>query len=81
MIKAPEGRIIAQLLKEERKTESGLYLPEESMKDITYWKAIVTASNDTEVKNGDVIVIGKYAGSTLYDNYISVVISDILGIL
>lgn len=81
MIKAPEGRIIAQLIKEERKTQSGLYLPEESIKDVTYWKAIVTDSTDDSVNNGDLIVIGKYAGSTLYDNYISVVVSDILGVI
>lgn len=81
MIKAPENRVIAQLITEERKTESGLYLPDQNMKDITYWKAVVTDSADAEIKNGDVIVIGKYAGSTLYDNYISVLISDILGVI
>ncbi len=79
--KAVPGRVIAQLIKEERKTESGILLPEQSMKDLTYWKACVVDSQDELVKNNDVIIFGKYAGSTLVDDYVSVVVSDILGIL
>lgn len=81
IFKAVTGRVIAQLIKEERKTQSGLVLPEENMKDLTYWKARVIDSNDNVIKKDDVIIIGKYAGSTLVDDYVSVLVSDILGIL
>lgn len=81
IFKAVTGRVIAQLIKEERKTQSGLVLPEENMKDLTYWKARVIDSNDNVIKKDDVIIFGKYAGSTLIDDYVSILISDILGIL
>lgn len=81
MIKAPENRVIAQLIKEERKTTSGILLPEESIKDVTYWKAKVIDSGSELVNVDDVIIFGKYAGSTLIDDYVSVNASDILGIV
>lgn len=84
--KALPGRVIAQIhpnKHQEQKTASGIVLPEDgkNVKDITYWIATVTDSSSDEIKAGDDIVFGKYAGSTLTGDYVSVLLSDILGIL
>jgi len=85
-IKALPGRLIVKIhpnKHQEQKTESGIVLPEneKNVKDITYWIATVTDSSSDEIKIGDVVVFGKYAGSTLTGDYVSVLVSDILGIL
>ena len=84
--KALPGRVIAQIHSnkhQEQKTESGIVLPEneKNVKDITYWVATVTDSSSDEIKAGDDIVFGKYAGSTLSGNYVSVLVGEVLGIL
>jgi co-chaperonin GroES (HSP10) len=85
-IKSMPGRIIAQLhpnKHQKEKTEGGIIIPEneKNVKDISYWKATVTHSSSDEIKVGDVVVFGKYAGSTLTDDYVSVLVSEILGIV
>ena len=85
-IKALPGRLIVKIhpnKHQEQKTASGIVLPEneKNVKDITYWIATVTDSSSDEIKIGDVVVFGKYAGSTLTGDYVSVLVSDILGIL
>lgn len=84
--KATPGRVIARNhnnVHQERKTASGIVLPEneKNVKDITCWVADVIDSAYEDVKVGDVIVFGKWAGSTLVGDQVSVVGDDILGIL
>lgn len=87
MIKAMPNRAIVKIHKnvhDERKTDSGIVLPgdEKNIKELTHWVATVVDVDkaQSEVKVGDVVVFGKYAGSSLVDDYVSVFISDILGI-
>ncbi len=83
--KALPGRVIARIhinKHQEQKTESGIVLPEneKNAKDITHWVATVLDTGFDQVKVGDEIVFGKWAGSTLINDLVSVVGTDILGI-
>lgn len=85
MIKALPNRAIVKIHKnehDERKTDSGLVIPgnEKNAKEITHWVAtVVDVLDNPDIKIGDVVVFGKWAGSTLTQDYVSVFLSDILG--
>ncbi len=80
-------KILVKLVKQEKRTKAGIYLPENVEKGTKFGK-VVALGDDPElmkkVSVGDVVVMTSYAGNDLEldgEKYIIVQLTDILGIL
>lgn len=78
-------RIVVKALKQEQKTEGGIYLPETASKEKPQ-QGEVTAVGDEfkEVKIGDKVVFAKYGGTEIKlegEDYLVLGEDDVLGII
>ena len=88
MIKPLADRVLIEPKEAETKTASGIYIPDTAKEKPQQGKVLATgpgkADEPMEVKEGDVVIYGKYAGTevTVDDKkYLIVKQSDILAIL
>lgn len=84
-IKPLGKRIVVKALKEEQKTEGGIYLPETASKEKPQ-QGEVTAVGDEfkEVKIGDKVIFAKYGGTEIKvegEDYLVLGEDDVLGII
>lgn len=84
-LKAVPGRLIVKIHKNvhEEQIKNGIIVPanEKNAKDIQCWNGTVIDGVSDDIKIGDVVVFGKYAGTDILEDYVSVFIADILGIM
>ena len=83
-------RVLVQRLDDDNKTPSGLYIPETAKEKAQTGKIVsvgvgrLTAEGKTvpmQVKVGDVIFFGKYAGTEAGKDYIIIKEEEILGVV
>lgn len=73
------NRAIARIIKEEKKTESGLILSEESaQKEQNLVKAEILSSNVADVNVGDIVYYSRFTGSPFGRDMIVLDARDIL---
>jgi len=92
-VKPLEDRVLVKPIEKSDKTESGLYLPESSKERPVQGKVVAvgpgrTLENgekaDMQIKKGDTVVYGKYAGSEIEVKGVEHLIlreSEILGVV
>ncbi|HEO98724.1 MAG: co-chaperone GroES [Campylobacterales bacterium] len=77
-------RILVERIEEASTTSSGIIIPDNAKDKPSQGKVIAVGSEVEEVKVGDTIVFGKYAGSEItidHTEYLIMEQSDALGIL
>ncbi|MDD2451363.1 co-chaperone GroES [Sulfurovum sp.] len=77
-------RLLVERIEEASTTSSGIIIPDNAKDKPSQGKVIAVGSEVEEVKVGDTIVFGKYAGSEItIDNTVYLIMeqSDALGIL
>lgn len=75
-------RLYVERAQTEEKTAGGLYIPEGSKeKGQTGTVVAVGSKKDFQVKVGDVVYFGKYAGTDVDDTHIILKEEDVLGIV
>lgn len=67
-------------IQEEEKTAGGLYIPD-SAKQEAQIGLVQAVGNGTQIKKGDKVFFGKYAGTKAGDDYLVLKEEDILGII
>jgi len=77
-------RLLVERLEEANTTASGIIIPDNAKEKPSKGKVLAVGSDVEEVKEGDIVVFGKYAGTDLVldDNeYLVLEVSDVLGIV
>jgi len=77
-------RLLVERIEEASTTSSGIIIPDNAKDKPSQGKVIAVGSEVEEVKVGDTIVFGKYAGSEItidHTEYLIMEQSDALGIL
>lgn len=72
--------VLVKLVPKETKTSSGLFLPEQSAVD-NQKAAVVCPGNSKQLYVDDMVILKKFAGQELDDEFIVVKEEDILGVL
>jgi len=77
-------RVLVERIEEASTTSSGIIIPDNAKDKPSQGKVIAVGSEAEEVKVGDTIVFGKYAGNEItidQTEYLIMEQSDVLGIL
>ena len=77
-------RVLVERVEEETTTASGIIIPDNAKEKPSRGKVLAIGSEVEEIREGDIVVFGKYAGTDLVldDNeYLVLEVSDILGIV
>ncbi len=77
-------RILAERVEETNKTASGIIIPDNAKEKPSQAKVVAVSSEAKDVKEGDVVVFGKYSGTELTldgKEYLVLETSDILGVV
>lgn len=78
-------RIVVKPLKQEEKTEGGIYLPETASKEKPQQGEVIAVGPDfKELKKGDKIIFAKYGGTEIKiedDEYLVLGEDDVLAII
>lgn len=89
-IKPLYDRVLIQRVEEETKTSGGIYIPEAAKEKTQIGKVYAIGSGrltpegkvlPMQVKVGDTVFIGKFAGTQAGDNFIIIKEDEILGII
>jgi chaperonin GroES len=79
------NRVLVQIPEEKTKTDSGIFLPDSSTKEVpTQAKVVAISSDIKEVNVEDTVVYAKYAGTELNIDGIDYLVledKDIMGVL
>ena len=76
-------RVLVERVEETNTTASGIIIPDNAKEKPSEGKVLAIGSDVEEVKEGDVVVFGKYSGTELVldgNEYLVLEVSDILGI-
>ncbi len=76
-------RVLVERVEETNTTASGIIIPDNAKEKPSEGKVLAVGSDVEEVKEGDVVVFGKYSGTDLVldgNEYLVLEVSDILGI-
>ena len=76
-------RVLVERVEETNTTASGIIIPDNAKEKPSEGKVLAIGSDVEEVKEGDVVVFGKYSGTDLVldgNEYLVLEVSDILGI-
>jgi len=83
-IKPLGERIVVKPLKQEEKTEGGIYLPETASKDKPQRGKVIAVGPDfKDVKKGDTVIFAKYGGTEIKvdeEDYLVLGVDDVLAI-
>ena len=77
-------RLLVERVEEANTTASGIIIPDNAKEKPSRGKVLAIGSDVEEIKEGDIVVFGKYAGTELVldDNeYLVLEVSDVLGIV
>jgi chaperonin GroES len=75
-------RLYVERTEIELKTQGGLYIPEGSKEKGQTGKVVATGTKaDFQVKVGDIVFFGKYAGTDVDEKHIILKEEDVLGIV
>jgi len=77
-------RVLVKRIEAENKTASGIYIPDNAKEKPLSAKVEAVASEIKEIKVGEEVVFGKYAGSELSldgQDYLVLEFKDILGVV
>ena len=75
-------RLYIERLESNERTASGLYIPEGAKEKGQTGKVVATGTKaDFQVKVGDVVFFGKYAGTDVDEKHIILKEEDVLGIV
>ncbi len=76
-------RVLVERVEETNTTASGIIIPDNAKEKPSEGKVLAIGSDVEDVKEGDVVVFGKYSGTELVldgKEYLVLEVSDILGI-
>ncbi len=76
-------RVLVERVEETNTTVSGIIIPDNAKEKPSEGKVLAIGSDVEDVREGDVVVFGKYAGTELVldgNEYLVLEVSDILGI-
>jgi chaperonin GroES len=76
-------RLLVERVEEATTTASGIIIPDNAKEKPSEGKVLAIGSEVEEVKEGDVVVFGKYSGTELVldgKEYLVLDVSDVLGI-
>ena len=76
-------RVLVERVEETNTTASGIIIPDNAKEKPSEGKVLAIGSDVEEVKEGDIVVFGKYSGTELVldgNEYLVLEVSDILGI-
>ncbi len=83
-IKPLGERIVVRPLKQEEKTEGGIYLPDTASKDKPQQGEVIAVGPDFKgVKKGDKVIFAKYSGAEIKieeEEYLILGVDDVLAI-
>ena len=83
-IKPLGERIVVKPLKQEEKTEGGIYLPETAAKDKPQQGEVIAVGSDFKgVKKGDTVIFAKYGGTEIKvenEEYLVLAADDVLAL-
>lgn len=74
------NNVWVKLIKEEEKTAGGLYIPD-SAKQEAQMGLVEAVGQGTQIKAGEKVFFGKYAGTKAGEQYIVLKEEDVLGII
>jgi chaperonin GroES len=77
-------RVLVERVEETNTTASGIIIPDNAKEKPSQAKVVAVSSEVEDVKEGDVVVFGKYSGTELAlegKEYLVLEISDILGVI
>jgi chaperonin GroES len=77
-------RVLVERVEETNTTASGIIIPDNAKEKPSQAKVIAVSSEVKDVKEGDVVVFGKYSGTELAlegKEYLVLDTSDILGVI
>jgi len=77
-------RVLVERVEETNTTASGIIIPDNAKEKPSRAKVIAVSSEVEDVKEGDVVVFGKYSGTELVlegKEYLVLETSDILGVI
>ncbi len=77
-------RVLVERVEETNTTASGIIIPDNAKEKPSQAKVVAISSEVKDVKEGDVVVFGKYAGTELAlegKEYLVLETSDILGVI
>lgn len=74
------NNVWVKLIKEEEKTAGGLYIPE-TAKQEAQMGLVEAVGKGTQIKTGEKVFFGKYAGTKAGEHYIVLKEEDVLGII
>lgn len=63
MIKPTSDRLVVEPFKTEEKTENGIIIPQSAQEKMTKGTVVSVGKDVCEVKEGDTVLYGKYAGT------------------
>ena len=76
-------RVLVERVEETNTTVSGIIIPDNAKEKPSEGKVLAVGNDVEEVKEGDIVVFGKYSGTELVldgNEYLVLEVSDILGI-
>jgi len=83
-IKPLGERIVVRALKQEEKTEGGIYLPDTASKDKPQQGEVIAVGPDFKgVKKGDKVIFAKYGGTEIKieeEEYLILGVDDVLAV-
>ncbi|MEN4053915.1 MULTISPECIES: co-chaperone GroES [Sulfurimonas] len=77
-------RVLVERVEETNTTASGIIIPDNAKEKPSQAKVVAVSSEVEDVKEGDVVVFGKYSGTELAlegKEYLVLETSDILGVI
>jgi chaperonin GroES len=77
-------RLLVERIEEANTTASGIIIPDNAKEKPSRGKVLAIGSDVEEVKEGDTVVFGKYAGTDLVlddKEYLVLEVSDVLGVI
>jgi len=77
-------RLLVERIEEVNTTASGIIIPDNAKEKPSQGKVLAIGNDVEEVKEGDVVVFGKYSGTELTldgNEYLVMELSDILGVI
>lgn len=77
-------RVLVKRLEEANTTASGIIIPDNAAEKPSQGEVVAVSSDVSELKNGNVIVFGKFSGSEVSiegEKYLVIDVEDIFGII
>jgi chaperonin GroES len=78
------NRVLVKRVEETNTTSSGIIIPDNAKEKPSQGEVVASSSSVSDVKNGEVVLFGKYSGNEVSldgEKYIVLDVEDILGIL